>query len=117
MDLEPATYHLKVYQGKTVKKMFTLEISDGSLINLTGYQAFAQIRDADDDSVVLTFSTASGTIALGGALGTLTLLATKAVTALLAPKKAVWELEVTEPNGDDSPLLRGPCTIFREVAR
>lgn len=117
MDLEPGQYHLKIRQGKTVRRVFTFKIN-GVLVNLTGYQAKAQVRSTPDSSVsLLSFDTATSTILLGGAAGTITLVQTAVVTAALTPINAVWELQLIEPNGDITPLLEGPCTIKPSVVR
>lgn len=117
MDLEPGVYHLKIRQGKTLRKVFTFKIA-GVLVNLSGYTARAQVRQIPDASTALVdLSTANGGIALGGALGTITLILADTATANLTPINAVWELELIEPGGDVMSLLYGPATIQPEVVK
>ena len=82
-------------QGATFSFSLTWKDSGGSAVNLTGYTARMKIKkDVEDTSAVLTLTTENGGITLGGALGTIALLATATQTGALDAGNYVYDLEM-----------------------
>lgn len=68
-----AQYNFVIEQGATFTRSFTYKDSSGCVINLTGYTAHGQIRQAvTGGSVLLDFSTANGLVAITGSSGLIT---------------------------------------------
>lgn len=117
MDIDPGTYHLRVRQGRTLRRVFTVT-NGGSLIDLTGWTARAQVRaEVEAATVVVDLTMANGGVVLGGPAGTITLVKSAAETAALPAGFGVWDLEVVEPDGEVSVLLQGQASILPEVTR
>lgn len=102
------TYNLTIEKYIPYEKVFTYTI-DGVLVNLTGYTAAAQIRDVHDNFQV------NLTVALGGALGTITISLTKEQSTAL--KAGNWDLILTPPVGIAKKLLKGSVEIESGVTR
>lgn len=113
-----ATYNIICEQGATLDRTLTLKDSTGSLANLTGFTAKMQVRTAAAVSgVALELSSDNNRIVLGGALGTVKLKVSAAVTAALTPNDYVYDLELTAPNGDVTRLVEGKFKVKAEVTR
>jgi hypothetical protein len=119
VDIDPGTYHLRIRQGKTLRKTFTFRTGSPLFaVDLTGWSARAQVRsNVESEVVLIDFTDSDGSIELGGPAGSITLVLTDAVTAALDPVFGVWELELVEPGGDVFSLLEGPVTVESEVTR
>lgn len=102
------TYDLNIEKYVPYEKVFTYTI-DNVLVNLTGYTALAQIRDVND---VLQCEI---TVALGGALGTITLSLTKEQASIL--KAGNWDLILIPPAGVSRRLLKGSVLVENGVTR
>jgi hypothetical protein len=61
-------YNFAIEQGATLNKVITWKDGDNAAINLTGYTAVAQFRPTISASPVLTLSSVTGGITLGGRL-------------------------------------------------
>ncbi|MCC6475110.1 MAG: hypothetical protein IT514_15355, partial [Burkholderiales bacterium] len=89
-------------------------------VDLTGSTARMQIRpyvESPDADILLSLTTANGGISLGGANGTISLLASAAATAALDFDTAVYDLEVIDGSGLVTRLLSGMVTLSKEVTR
>lgn len=110
-------YDIIIEQGAT----FTLPLTwntNGVPVNLTGYTARMMCRESfDSETPFLTLTTENGGIALGGALGTIDILATAAQTAALTKLVGVYDLELVAPGGQVYRKLQGSVTVSREVTR
>jgi hypothetical protein len=128
---------LQIRQGETWSWTYTYRNSAGAAVDLTGYTARMAVRETYSLSREAYFSTGSdadgGTIALGGAAGTVTLSMTAAQSAALAgdlstfvfPREMVekvgpyvdfiYDLEVVSSAGVVTRLLEGTCRVWREV--
>lgn len=100
----------------------------GDPINLTGFIARMQIRPSiDSTTVLLELTTENGGITLGGAAGTIDLLADADATALLdfspstpaalAAGAGVYDLELEAADGEVTRLLQGNVVLDPEVTR
>jgi hypothetical protein len=106
------TYNFTIQQGATWTRTLTWKI-DGVAVNLTGYTARMQLREAG--TLVIELTTANGRIALGGAAGTITLTITAADTTALNFKTALYDLELVSGGGVVTRLLEGRVFLSREV--
>lgn len=108
---------LLIEQGATFRQTFTWQTGSPSVpVDLTGYSAHMQVRDAPGTlPVLLDLSTANGGIVLGGTAGTVTLYASATTTAALAWSKGRFDLDLTAPNGDVIRLLQGGVVVSPEV--
>lgn len=124
--MSAGTYNIVAEQGATYSKLFTLTNSAGDLIDLTGYTARLHVREAYSGEVkLLELTTENGGITLGGAAGTLALLATATqMAAIVVPdlpgtppkRSAVYDLELIT-GSTITRLLQGKFDITREVTR
>jgi len=87
-------------------------------VNLTGYTARMQVRKTyASTTAVLSLTTENGGITLGGALGTIDILASATQTAAIAIKSGVYDLELVSGGGIVTRLLQGAVEITPEVTR
>ena len=112
-------YDLVIQQGATFSLAITWKDSTGAAINLTGYTARMQARSTYDATTsILSLTSASGDIVLGGAAGTITITASATITAALtAPFSGVFDLELVSGSGVVTRLLEGAVSISPEVTR
>lgn len=110
-------YNFIIEQGATLNKVITWKDGSDAAINLTGYTAVAQFRPTIATAPVLTLSSVTTGITLGGVAGTITLQATATTTTALAAGEGVWELELTSSGGVVTRLLTGAYIILPEVVR
>jgi len=87
-------------------------------IDLTGATAELYIKEQISSMTNLVMlSTATSDIVLGGALGTIEIIISSAISSSFEFNSAVYGLEVTFPNGDVKRVVRGTVTSFDEVVR
>jgi hypothetical protein len=117
MTITPGNFNFTIFCGGTFNYVITWKDQNGALINLMGYSAEMKIRSSlTDPTVLLDLTSSNGGIALGGTAGTVTLNASAATTAALAPGCAVYDLKLT--NGSDNEfLLQGTINIQQMVTR
>ena len=112
-----AIYNMLVDQGATFSRVLTYKDDAGNPVNLTGYTARMQVRDTYDAAgVALNLTTENGGIALGGALGTITLAATATATAAITADQYVYDLEMIT-GSQVTRLVEGTFTVTPEVTR
>jgi len=124
--MSAGTYNITAEQGATFSKLFTLTNSAGDLVDLTGYTARLHVREAySSEAKLLELTTENGGITLGGAAGTVAVLATATQMAAITvpdlpgtpPKRsAVYDLELIT-GSTITRLLQGKFDITREVTR
>ena len=104
-------------QGATFSRVITYQGSEGAPVNLTGYTARMQVRATTEDAaVLLSLTTENGGIALGGAAGTVTLLATATQTAAMPSGELVYDIELVS-GAVVTRLLQGCFVVDAEVTR
>ena len=97
MSAPAQTYDITADQGATYSVVITYKNSNGTPINLTNYTARMQLRASyASAAAALTLTTENGRIALGGALGTLTLNVAAATMETLEAKTYVYDLELVD---------------------
>lgn len=116
---QAAIYDLTIEQGTTWTLSLLWKTSAGATVDLTGYTARMQVRHriGDPDPPLLNLTSENGGITLGGAAGTLALVATPTQTDALSTRTGVYDLEVQSPTGVVTRLLQGCVSISPEVTR
>jgi len=104
------TYNTSVTQGETMRRVFTW-YSGGSLVNLTGFTGAFQVRDRTTGTLQF-----SGTVTLGGAIGTITVVCAAGDT-LVAVGEYVHDLKLTSGTGIVTVLVAGILTIVKRVTQ
>lgn len=110
--------NLRIRRGSTFAPAeFIYRVKDGAVIDLTGYTARAQIRNVDDDElIVAALTTENGGVTLGGVNGTIALFISATATTAI-PDTVVagrWDLELVT-GSVVLPLLAGNVVIEDEV--
>lgn len=119
MTTHPAKHNFFVYRGATFSEQIEWKDENGVAIDLTGFTARMHMRDTlEATTPFLTLTTENGGIALGGAAGTVDLLASAAATSSISATSDVYDLELVAGDGVTvTRLLEGLVTISPEVTR
>jgi hypothetical protein len=113
-----ASYDFVIEQGATLVKPIIWSDSNGAPINLTGYSAKMQLRQSvNSDDVLLELSSASNTLVITPATGTITMVFSATTTAAITWSRAKYDLEVTSETGAVTRLIEGLITVSKEVTR
>ena len=111
-------FDITINQGATFELTITWKDSAGTAINLTGYSARMQVRQKITDTAkLLDLSTGNGAITLGGAAGTISVVAPATSTDDITAKQGVYDLELESGSGVVTRLVQGCVTISPEVTR
>jgi hypothetical protein len=110
------TYDITAEEGATWSEVWTWLDVNGLPVNLTGYSAAMDWR-TPAGGPGLSFSTALGNIALGGAQGTITPTASAAQTAALPAGLLLYDLFLTSPGGVVTRLLAGNVKVVAKVTQ
>jgi hypothetical protein len=106
------TDDLECLKGDDLSSVLTFySVNDSTgvktLYDFTNCTALMHVRAvAGDSTVVLTASTAAGTLVLGGTAGTVTFAVPAATMAAVAAGTYVYDLQLTWPDGRVETLLR-----------
>lgn len=118
MSQLPGNYDITIKQG--AKWALTFELSTNDVAkDLTDFSAYMEIRpDANSDKVYETLTLGSE-ITITAATGTIELVLTKAQTAALQFRKAVYDIFLRDLNNldDDVALLDGNVYLVRRITR
>ena len=115
---KPAKLKLQIYQGATFQHRLRWRTSGGTPIDLTGCMARMQVRsDIESPVVLLSLTTESGGITLGGTAGTIDLLVSDEDTSAITWDGGVWDLEIAHPGGTVTRLAEGSISVSPEVTR
>lgn len=119
MTVHPAKHNLYVYRGATFSEAITWKDENATPVDLTGFTARMHMRETMEASTpFLTLTTENNGITLGGAAGTINILATAAATSAITATGGVYDLEIVA--GDNvtvTRLLEGIVFISPEVTR
>lgn len=120
--MEPGVYNIVMYQGQDWKVTLNLVQSNNLPVNLTGgWLARMECRIAQDPTSALQFALSSvpaggiGTITITPLSGTLTLVLPNAITSALTFTTAFYDLLLTDPLGNESPILTGTVTLTKRI--
>lgn len=107
-----------IKKGATFSKELRWKDENGTPINLTGYIARMQIRETvESTTTIVDLTTENGRIALGGALGTITLTISATDTMSITQSSAVYDLELVAGGGLVTRLLEGDVLFTDNVTR
>lgn len=113
-----ATHNITIEQGATFRLDLLWKDSTGAPVNLSGYSARMQVRQKITDTAkLLDLSTGNGAITLGGAAGTISVVAAATATDDITAKQGVYDLELESGSGVVTRLVQGCVTISPEVTR
>ena len=105
--------NLYIDQGTDFSITVDVTNSDGSVLNLSGYSAAAQMRKTyTSSSVSATFSTS-----IAEATGQVTLSLTDTQTTALNPGRYLYDLNITSAGGQTSRVVEGQAIITPGVTR
>ncbi len=102
---------LTIEQYSTFKARFTWLDKNKRAINLTGYTAVMQMRDAVGSPVLLELSTENGRIVITPTTGAVELSLTDEETGVLTFKSAIYDLVLISATGQATRLLEGKVTV------
>jgi ABC-type uncharacterized transport system YnjBCD substrate-binding protein len=105
MSITPGRLDVKIPQGTTWRLSLTWTDSLGVAVNLTGYSAAAKFKKAEDNAEMMSLVSPTD-ITLGGAAGTIVLVAGPAKTAAVIDD-GVWDLKLTAGDGTVTRLVEG----------
>jgi hypothetical protein len=115
--MKPGIVNLVCPQGATFRRTLTWKIGN-TPINLTGYSARMQVREAyDSSSFLLSLTSSNAGITLGGPLGTIVFYISNIDTSNIRAGVYVYDLELIAPNGDVTRLIQGKFDTTPEVTR
>lgn len=116
--MKSGRHDICIEKGATFKLNLTWKDENETVYNLTGYTARMQIRETvDSASFIIELTNANNRIALGGALGTITLTITATDTMTITQNSGVYDLEIVSASGEVTRLLEGNVSITNEVTR
>jgi hypothetical protein len=111
-------HNIKVEQGATFSQTFTWKINSNP-VDLTGYTARMKARDttrrASAVNEIISLTSPSGGIVLGGAAGTIAVTISASATASMLAGKYIYDLELVAPNTTVTRLIKGAFTVLSEV--
>ena len=111
-------YNSVIEQGADFAFTVFWRDDSGNIVNLTGCSAALMIRNAYDDPVPLvSVSSASGGIVIGGPAGTTAISIPAAITSLLSSGRVVYDLRVIDSTGKPIRLIQGYFNIAPSVTR
>jgi hypothetical protein len=113
------SYDITIEQGATFQLSITWKDADDNPIDLTGYTARMQVRRRHraEDPALLSLTTENGAITLGGAAGTISIVASATSTDDLPAKPCVYDIELISPGSIVYRVLEGAADVTPEVTR
>lgn len=113
--MTPGTFNLTLWRGTTFGPVeITCKDSNGDVVDLTGWEAFAQVKETANKPLVLDLEP---TIPVGTD-GKVTFGFTDEETAVMVCGEYVWDLILERPTGEKvGPVLAGTFTINSAVTR
>lgn len=114
--MTPGLVNFVCPQGSTFKRTLTYTLDD-TPIDLSGYSARLQVRQAHySTEPILNIVSGSG-IVIGGSAGTIDILVSDLLTSELPAGTHVYDLEIISPSLEVNRLIEGNWTVTPEVTR
>jgi len=113
--INPGTYNFNLYQGADWDRTFTITQS-GTALNLTGYTARMQVREAADSTAYLLNLTSGTGITLGGTAGSVAVAITSAQSSAIDAGSYAYDLELLS-GSQVTRLLQGAVNVSGNVTR
>lgn len=108
----PSNFDLELYKGDYFPFRLLLKDSTGAPLNLTGYTARSQIRDYIDSTVVFEFATS-----IVPTEGAVDIMLNSTTSSGLAPGSYIWDVQLTNPDGNTRTYIAGDVKVYDEVTR
>jgi hypothetical protein len=114
--MTPGLVHFVCPQGTTFQRTLTYTL-DNSPIDLSGYSARLQVREAhySEDPLINIFS--GDGITISGSAGTIDILISSTDTSAFPAGTHVYDLEIISPSNIVDRLIEGNFTVTPEVTR
>lgn len=113
--IRPGNYNVEAYQGATFELAFAWS-NDDVRVDLTGYTARMQIREAYSSPQPILTLTSNSEITLGGDTGTVTVVIAASVMEGVPAKQYIYDLELV--NGTTvTRIIQGTFIVKAEVTR
>lgn len=110
-------YNIFCEQGATLERTFTIQNPDGTVYDLTGFNARMHIRkDVDSATTYAELTQANGRIELVPLFGEIRINLPASVTAGLN-KDGVYDLEIFNSDGVVHRVVKGQFRVDKEVTR
>jgi hypothetical protein len=113
--INPGTYNINCPQGATFDRTFTITVG-GTAMNLTGYTAAMQVREAAGAATALLSLTNGSGITLGGTAGTIGVVVAATASAAVAAGSYSYDLELNS-GGTITRLLEGSFNVTGNITR
>lgn len=113
--INPGSYNFTLYQGADWDRTFTVT-QGGTALNLTGYTAAMQVREAADSTATLLSLTSGSGITLGGTAGSVAVVITSAQSSAIASGSYAYDLELIS-GAQVTRLLQGAVNVSGNVTR
>ena len=111
-------HDIVIEQGATFRLSLIWKDSTGALVDLTSYTARMQVRQRHTSTTAaLSLTSIAGDIILGGAAGTIAVVAAATATDDITFRQGVYDLELVASTGEVTRLIEGAVTITPEVTR
>ena len=115
MTTTPGNYQFTIYQGATFQELLTLRDSSDALVDLTGKSAKLQIKKTyNSDTALVTISSTTSGIYLGGVLGTVQLTISATSTASLVAGEYFYDLILINGSVVDR-ILEGKIKVVPSI--
>ena len=116
--MKPARYDITVYQSATFERVFQWKDDEGNIVDLTGYNAYMQVRRTPSQNPILDLSTENGKIDLEEVQGKIKIYLSAEETDNLPRGEYQYDLlaQVGE-NGQRTRLLEGKFIVSPAVTR
>lgn len=108
----PANFDLALYKGDFFSLTVTLKNPDESALDLTGYTAAAHIRTTFADELSYDFEAT-----VDGPAGQVHLFLPSTTSSTIPAGNYIWDVEVTQPDGNSKTYLTGDVKVYDEVTR
>ncbi len=113
--INPGTYNITCPQGATFDRTLTVTVGTAAL-DLTGYTAAMQVREAAGAATALISLTNGSGITLGGTAGTIGIVVAATATAAVSAGSYSYDLEINS-GGTITRLLEGSFNVTGNVTR
>jgi hypothetical protein len=114
--MTPGLVNFVCPQGSTFKRTLTYTL-DETPIDLSGYSARLQVREAHYSLESLISLVSGSGITVGGSSGVIDILISDEVTSEIPAGTHVYDLEIESSSGIVDRLIEGSFTVTPEVTR
>jgi hypothetical protein len=106
--------YLDIDQGSDFVSILDLENDDGTLMNLTGFNAYSQFRKSYGSAVAYSFETS---ILAPATNGKLQLKLSGINSSLIKPGRYLYDVEIISGTGVKTRVVEGILTINAEITK